>query len=726
MSQENKISRNLNVVKTFNDFSLDTQRLDFDYEDLADYVTENADVFYWLNIESIWGRCGFIWDVYNERGHFNNTSIKFTTLPKVPDSYRINSFYQLFKNLDGGVYTINDNSWENIDTIGNWGGSSHTFIMNMPSANFTKFNISYGSDSIYQPMVSLDNMDWSTLPNTPYSGTRTFKLKITDQNKDIVKLDVTKILSSNRMPAIQLITNSGNQDDVLSLVNIPEVFPFQYREAPDSVFNKSSTKLNKLTLYRQYVDEECTQQVCRTLFQSSVNSANASQQFYWPYPEEDNPPISAQFIQYIPSSYHTSANYINCKVLPVYSNNDSYYSKLVIPHNYDIFNNPDHKVRYANTGHEVKPGLAFYNCKTYSNKLSIKVNTDIISQMYRAPKFNVQRVTSIDWSPLVYTPIVDAMQSVQDSGEDGDFFKIVAQLCPYYTAPNGRAYSTIAACDPNITFYNEARHIMYNSITDDLHYSFGSIYQDGSKKVNYYITRVRVDEGHQLTLNCSFLPYKYIDQDFYLISGGVAVPQNTTHKIIVNDSSIDVRILLVDCSISRNPIIPNIFDFTNYNIKEGYEIQDIINFSSFAQVMFTDFPNSAPFITIDSSLDLIVKDTVYLVNKPTKSCVDLMKFFQVDYIFSYPLNRIKQVGTIKSYGHKIHLEGGYVLSLDEDATVGDAEGVEYFLSKFKFRENAQPKENSLYLNPDQYALFTQEQISLLNNNGWEVIEVIIS
>lgn len=54
--------RNLTISKTFDDFALDTTRIDFDIEDLVSYCEAVTNVLYWINIESVWGPIGFEWD----------------------------------------------------------------------------------------------------------------------------------------------------------------------------------------------------------------------------------------------------------------------------------------------------------------------------------------------------------------------------------------------------------------------------------------------------------------------------------------------------------------------------------------------------------------------------------------------------------------------------------------------------------------------------------------
>lgn len=702
---QKKLSKNINVVKTFNDFAQDTQLVDFDYEDLVDYVTENADVFYWLNIESIWGRCGFIWDTYENYGHFNKTSLVFGALPKIPDPERIKSLYGLFTQLNGGTYTINDNNWEHIDTLGGWGNQNQTIIMNMPSANFTKLDIKQ-YDSTYYPFVNLDNVDWSTLKNT-------FKLKITDDNKNIVKLDVSKLIETGSLSKIQLNFDSAKkQEESINLYNIPEVIPYSSR----SRSFQCSTSPTEYTLYRQYVDEEETQQASRTIFPLAYY--NDSKTFFWPFQDEENPPI---YMEGNITSMN-EANFVNCTVLPAYKNNYTHEDKIEIPEEYDIFNNPNHKIRYYSSNYVIKPGVAYYNnILKFTSKLDLRINIDLVKQMNTAPSFTYSGVTiNLDQSNI---EIPESSEESLQKLSEGEEAAIVAIQNKYdYSSSNGLTKQLIAYGDPGITLYSTsddkvscASYCTWTSLVPTIDGKYVECINviNSDKDLSYAYS---TDYG--LSRNIIML------QDIYYNSGYLYIPKDTKHKIILNDKSkTSNSFILIDCDTSN---IPNIFDFTDVSIKEGNEIQDKVTFSSFYNLYFKHEKDSPEFITVDDTLDLIWKDTIYIVSNPTKSCLELMQLFKSNNIFEYPLNKVKQIGTTDGKGYQIHIEGGYVLSLKEGATEGDAEGVEYFLSKFKFNPDSKPKENSLYLNSEQRSLFTEDQIKLLNDNGWEVVEVIIT
>lgn len=723
-----KLSRNLNVVEVFEDFALDTQVMDFDIEDLVDYVKENADVFYWLNIESIWGRCGFIWDVYENKGHFNNTSIKFNTLPRIPDPHRIKTLRDMFKKLSGGTYYINDNDWDNITELGEWGNSNQTFIFNMPSANFTRIA---GGTSIYQPMSPLgDNIDWSSLKDV----SSIFRLKITDGNRDFIPLDVDEIfnsLSAFSMGNLYLFLDSKeSQEESIILNNIPDVLPFS--QANHS-FRIQEGTIDRFTLYRQHIDEEGTEAI-RSLFLKSAS------EYYWPYPDVENPPI-IRYVRSSISSLSSSAvslftpqtaseeNFINCKVVPGYKRNFTWEEDVVIPHEYDVFNNPDHKVKYMNSTYvsaskdieySIKTGAAFYsNRVSFEHRLNLNVDMSLLILLDSDPSFTYVGnekdlpVQGKPWSSSY------ALQWFEENDNTACGFTQNTYSNTLYKA----VYHTISVLNSGIVFYDESGIVELTSRAGQLYKRTPTI---ENRPVNKQVSIIRTADGCVLHLNASYVNVLML-QDIYYKFGYVTIPHDTPYKIIFDsDSRGASQFTIIDC-IQADYTIPNVFDFSNVTIKEGYEIQDMVGFSSFDYYLFRHnflAGFAEVFITVDPTLDFIWQGDIKIVHNTTRKCSELMEKLQVGFIYDYPLSRVKQISTPTGTGNKIHLEGGFVFSLNDEDTVGNSEGVEYFLSKFKFRENPTPKENQLYLNSEQYALFTPEQVALLLDNGWEVIEVV--
>lgn len=116
-------NRNLIVVDTFDEFARATKDMDFSVEDLVAYITNISQVFYWLNVESVWGRMGFVWDSLDHStnqgyGHFVTTQIPFTVIPSLPDGERITAMIgDTFNSISTNELTVLRSNWENLDVV---------------------------------------------------------------------------------------------------------------------------------------------------------------------------------------------------------------------------------------------------------------------------------------------------------------------------------------------------------------------------------------------------------------------------------------------------------------------------------------------------------------------------------------------------------------------------------------------------------------------------------
>ena len=73
MSRKRHIdTRNLVVCDTFDEFAEKVGQCDQNVEDIVAYVTSVSRIFYWLNVESVWGVLGFTWDVLDAECTFDN------------------------------------------------------------------------------------------------------------------------------------------------------------------------------------------------------------------------------------------------------------------------------------------------------------------------------------------------------------------------------------------------------------------------------------------------------------------------------------------------------------------------------------------------------------------------------------------------------------------------------------------------------------------------------
>lgn len=131
--------RNLVSHESYNDFANYTSEMDYSVEDLVDYIYGITDVYYWINLESVWGKIGFVWDVYNERGHFQSSQIPFNVIPVIPDGHRLKSLDNLLKAIRKDNLTLLKSDWSNVtscDFIVTSANFGDTFILDLRGANF--------------------------------------------------------------------------------------------------------------------------------------------------------------------------------------------------------------------------------------------------------------------------------------------------------------------------------------------------------------------------------------------------------------------------------------------------------------------------------------------------------------------------------------------------------------------------------------------------------------
>lgn len=204
MKLSDLIPKHLVLEENIDDFSLATTKVDYSIEDLCCYVTNNIECYYWLNIESIWGPLGFVWDVINNYGHFNSNNLIFNTLPSLPDGERIKRFNNTFKNLNRDIEVYKSN-WENVSQI-YWDKEyRHIFIFN-------------SSNQI--PYIYLD----AASPNisTPYG----FLFKFNLSNTEIeIKNDLAAFIINNEcnnyFPFKSLIKNDNLWLEIIENITIP-------------------------------------------------------------------------------------------------------------------------------------------------------------------------------------------------------------------------------------------------------------------------------------------------------------------------------------------------------------------------------------------------------------------------------------------------------------------------------------------------------------------------
>lgn len=146
-------NRNLVVCETFDDFAERVEKVDFDVEDIVGLVTSLANVFYWLNVESVWGPLGFTWTKTDDYGVFNKTTIPFTVIPKLPDGERIKQLNNTFNNIVADSIEVRKSNWENLYSLNNpW---QNKFV----KADLTGAKITYVNNLLYHSKTVENDTD---------------------------------------------------------------------------------------------------------------------------------------------------------------------------------------------------------------------------------------------------------------------------------------------------------------------------------------------------------------------------------------------------------------------------------------------------------------------------------------------------------------------------------------------------------------------------------------
>ena len=149
-------TRNLVVAETFDDFAKKVEQTDFLVEDIVGYVINVTNVFYWLNVESVWGVIGFNWVSTEEMadeemlrypnpwrhlehvnaagenienpnkkvvrgwGRFTRTTLPFSIIPKLPDGHRITAFNDTFQGIESNTIELQGSTWDNLTSLTNF------------------------------------------------------------------------------------------------------------------------------------------------------------------------------------------------------------------------------------------------------------------------------------------------------------------------------------------------------------------------------------------------------------------------------------------------------------------------------------------------------------------------------------------------------------------------------------------------------------------------------
>lgn len=152
--------KNLIVVDTFDEFAERTAEMDYEKEDLVGLVVNLSNVFYWVNIESLWGPLGFTWRSQNANkqgyGVFNTTTIPFSVIPSVPDGNRITKLSNFLDHVSASEIEVKKSNWENLKVVHRLGPANKTVYIDLTGAPITTIGESNTTEGGYPCLIGND------------------------------------------------------------------------------------------------------------------------------------------------------------------------------------------------------------------------------------------------------------------------------------------------------------------------------------------------------------------------------------------------------------------------------------------------------------------------------------------------------------------------------------------------------------------------------------------
>lgn len=196
--------KHLVLGQEYDDFSKATDRVDFSKEDLACQVVGLTSVYYWINTESVWGPLGFVWDVYNEYGHFSKSTIDFNYIPKIPDSHRHATLKGTFNTINRNLIFL-DSGWNHITDFYNLYNRSGSNIIDWYCDSLSNIenniNVQYTGSSRYNEHYILRGSLDDTTVSYPCNvhlileNKNKLNLNLVTGNNDVCNIYVDDIIS---------------------------------------------------------------------------------------------------------------------------------------------------------------------------------------------------------------------------------------------------------------------------------------------------------------------------------------------------------------------------------------------------------------------------------------------------------------------------------------------------------------------------------------------------
>lgn len=733
-------AKNLTISETFNEFAKQTEDIDYNVEDLVSYCLENSLVFYWINIESIWGIVGFRWDEFNNRGHFEINPVKFNVLPKIPDPERIKSFKGMFSNLKSSTpMTIVHNVWENVDTLGNWNhpdviinvDKNHNFIK-ISSTNSSSNSIT--NEGYYQDKITLKGGDYSKIQDI---GHRVLVYDGEDFNFPL--LTIFRDYPDNEENKYQFLKTFINVEDAeLSADNFIQTDKDNWQITSSNVYipsvyiiNANNTKLR--VDIRPFVKDDI--KLWHTLFSnlrviSDLHINNSLSAHNNTIRDTDDMYIlfAGGIGDWDSNSFTYEGDEFN---LPIYKCGVEITQEELesLPTKYNLFTNPNHKCRYWD-----------FTMTGYHNNYSIKSDSIILKQGHwlknsvltnitKPLKFNIDASLLADLVNTNCRLSLKATPSVTINSTNYDADNVIQQI------------KNVGSICKLTTLNNKS----YNVLLTDITYS-----QTDSEKAELFETSTRIkvndeEDLYYMPLNNSHNNITNLKDTVrnLVLSQDLTLP-GTYNLILLKDSPYKIRLsedvnfklnrlFISDTTIKpfvelpqlRYPLNdPNNYEY-NHKITENYK------FNLQSATLFKDLDNKTRlenrqsyFLNYDFNNYAYYMINTYLYSRFSDTFTSIPKYNQQ--LCTMRLSELVAV----DYPNKItfHSQAWFV----DESNMEDLnalktikkEKVNEFYNKIMLNPayKGLKDKSTIELNSEQYAMFDKEQIDTLVEYGYAIVE----
>lgn len=240
--------------QTYDDFAHDTEEINYEEEDYLSQVLDITSVLYTNSLEGIWGFLGFVWDVFNDYGHFNTITMPFSVIPQIPDGQRIKQFKEnMFTAITSRDIEVLDSNFVNLESVdGIASYNNKRFILHLHNTKVNRFyitnvnptkenNLKYKGSSI--EIYCENSKTISYMKGTNNQANTNDYLSYIIFNNNVKSLDITPNSITGK-DGIRAVIRYEEDDDF----DITKVIKEPYINGNDSSFFTFQAKNNKFIL----------------------------------------------------------------------------------------------------------------------------------------------------------------------------------------------------------------------------------------------------------------------------------------------------------------------------------------------------------------------------------------------------------------------------------------------------------------------------------------------